>query len=136
MALYHALEEEDGCPTWGHLPNEQMSDRPDSKYHATSSDRPGTGHRHVPRRHWCLLVEVKQCDGFGRYRSIVKDENDEDMVVAFYLDNYDDPILDTIRKGRTVAIMYAHQHHFIDGTYGVRVENLDHIKVTYFARLS
>jgi hypothetical protein len=59
----------------------------------------------------------------------VKDDFNMESFVAFYPDDYDGFDFNTLKPGHTLAIMYAHQHFFMDGTFGVRVENMDYVKV-------
>lgn len=66
-----------------------------------------------------------------RYRTVVKDENHKTMIVAFYLDNYGAFDFAKLHKGHTMAIIYAHQRSFLDGSYGVRVERPEHVRVSF-----
>lgn len=78
----------------------------------------------------CFLAEIQQCDGFLRYRTIVKDRDGAEAVVAFYPDSYDDGFdFKKLKRGHTLAIVNALQHHFMDGTHGVRVEDMDDVCV-------
>ncbi|KAG6356016.1 hypothetical protein INS49_015401 [Diaporthe citri] len=80
--------------------------------------------------HSCFLAEIQECDGFLRYRTIVRDHEGAESVVAFYPDSYDDGFdFKQLRSGRTLAIMNALPHHFLDGTHGVRVEDMDDVCV-------
>lgn len=127
MAAIGNFDDDTDFPAWDHLPDQS---RPSPVQHAEGqTDRPGTGHRFVPKRHWCNLSPIVQCDGFGRYRCIVKDDFDMESIVAFYPDDYEGFDFGTLKPGPTLAIMYAHQHFFADGTSGVRVENMDYVKV-------
>lgn len=105
MAPYADLNDADFFPSWSDLP--------------FSTDR-----------HFCFLAEIQHCDGFLRYRTIVEDREGEEAVVAFYPDNYNDGFdFKQLKKGHTLAIMNALQHGFLDGTHGVRVENMDDVCV-------
>lgn len=89
------------------------------------SDLPSSNDKHV-----CFLVEIQQCDGFLLYRTIVKDRKGEEIVVAFYPDNYNEGFdFKQLKKGHTLAIMNALQHGFLDGTHGVRVDSMDDVCV-------
>ncbi|POS79241.1 hypothetical protein DHEL01_v202364 [Diaporthe helianthi] len=81
--------------------------------------------------HHCFVAEIQHCDGFGRYRAIVKDREGSECVVAFYPDSYEDSGFDfkKLKRGRTLAIIDAAQHGFLDGTMGVRVEDMNIVKV-------
>ncbi|KAK7740970.1 hypothetical protein SLS53_005033 [Cytospora paraplurivora] len=107
MPPYASLTSEMHFPTWQYLP----------------------GYRPSTDRHYCFLAEVKECDGFFRYRTLATDGIDQDIVVAFYPSSYEGFDWKKLRKGHTLAIMDATQHHFLDSSHGVRVENLDHVYV-------
>lgn len=75
--------------------------------------------------HYCFLAEIQECDGFLRYRTIVRDRGGAEVVVAFYPDSYDDGFdFKKLKRGHTLAIANALQHEFLDGTEGVRVEDM------------
>lgn len=82
---------------------------------------------------WCFLGEVVNDDlaqiSALRNRVIVKDRTGkEDIPVAFYPESglFD---FTTLRKGCTLCVMFAEQHMFLDMTVGLRVEELDTVKV-------
>jgi hypothetical protein len=128
MAAFSDLSDEDNFPPWDHLPDPSY---PSPFYHAQGpTGRGGTGHPFPPKRHWCSLSHIVQSDGFLRYRCIVKDDFGMKTAVAFYPDDYSGFDFSTLRPGHTLAIMYAHQHYFMDGTSGVRVENMDYVKAS------
>lgn len=80
--------------------------------------------------HYCFLAEIQECDGFLRYRTIVRDRGGDEVVVAFYPDSYDDGFdFKKLKRGHTLAIMNALPHQFLDGTEGVRVEDMDDVCV-------
>jgi len=83
-----------------------------------------------PNRHWCLLAEITNVEYFIRIRIITRDKSGEEFPIAFYLD--DDAELDRSRfqVGRTVAILYPHQHGFLDMTTGIRQEEAGCVKVS------
>ncbi len=82
-----------------------------------------------PGRHWCLFGEITDVESFLRLRLIVRDRLGKDFVVAFYPDHGEDVDSKRYQKGYTVAILYAHQHGFLDQTMGIRQEDLDTIQV-------
>lgn len=101
------------------------ADLGDAKTFPSWSDLPCSTDEHV-----CFLAEIQQCDGSLRYRTFVEDLEGEEVVVAFYPDNYNDGFdFKQLKKGHTLAIMNALQHRFLDGTHGVRVENMDDVCV-------
>ena len=75
-----------------------------------------------PHKHWCLLAEIVYVEYFIRLRLIVRDRSGEKLPVAFHLDNEDELDLSDFQIGSVVAILYAHQHGFLDMTVGVRQE--------------
>ena len=80
-------------------------------------------------RHWCFLAQIVHCDGPGHFRTKVLDDSNNEVWVAFYLDNYYDFDFQTLKPGHTIAVMYASQCGFMDGTSGVRVEHAERVKV-------
>lgn len=100
----------------------------------TSSD----GFVFCPSRHWCLLGEIVDVSHFMRLRLEVKDRDGLVVPVAFYLDGNPAVDVNQYKVGYTVAILYAHQHPFLDLTTGVRLEDEKHIKASFdiFAHLS
>jgi len=79
------------------------------------------GYMYHPTRHWCLLAEITHVVHFLRLRLLVKDHSGGTFPVAFYLED-GTPDLSKYRVGDTVAILYAHQHGFLDMTVGIRQE--------------
>lgn len=128
MTNFNDLKNEEDFPTWNNLPYEWDFS---PSHHTQSRGRsPGARSIATPKRHWCLLGEIQHFDNFLRYRTIVNDDNGKVMIVAFYLDDYNGFDFDKLKKGHTMAIMYAHQHGFVDGTHGVRVEILEEVQVS------
>ncbi|KAK2033374.1 hypothetical protein LX32DRAFT_635307 [Colletotrichum zoysiae] len=78
--------------------------------------------------HWCLFGEITDVSLPIRVRLVVRDRENQSFVVAFYPDNSDRPKLNSLARklkvGYTIAIVYPRQHQFMDGTEGVRVEDL------------
>lgn len=83
-----------------------------------------------PRRHWCLLAEITDVAYFIRLRLVVRDKSGGQFPVAFYLDNDEvfNPSLYQI--GNKIAVLYPHQHGFLDMTVGLRLETMKHIHVS------
>jgi len=133
MASFTDLNDEDFFPPWEHLPGHVYLDGPSPFYHSEDNggdSRSGTGHRYTPKRHWCFLGEIKSYERFMRCRTVVKDDFDRKYIIAFYLDDSNAFDSSKLREGHTMAVMYAHQHAFADGTCGVRVENPDYVRVS------
>ena len=59
----------------------------------------------------------------------VKDLEGHKFLVAFHLDNNEEVASMNIKVGRTMSISHAHQHQFVDGQVGVRLEDASSIKV-------
>lgn len=105
MALYADLSDDEFFPSWSDLPLPT-----------------GT--------HLCFLAEIQHSDGFLRHRTIVRDRDGDESVVAFYPEVADHGFdFRQLKKGHTLAVMYALQHEFLDETYGVRVEDMAHVCV-------
>lgn len=85
-----------------------------------------------PIKHWCLLAEIVEPVPYFRPMCTAKDKNGKEFLVAMYLDN-DVALPDFWHKyckpGNVVAIMYACSHYFMDGQAGVRVEEVENLKV-------
>ena len=85
-----------------------------------------------PVKHWCLLVEIVKLIPYFRPMFTAKDKAGKEFLVAMYLDN-DVALPDFWNKyckpGNVVAIMYACSHSFMDGQMGIRVEDVENIKV-------
>ncbi|KAK1993556.1 hypothetical protein LX36DRAFT_684199 [Colletotrichum falcatum] len=91
----------------------------------------GTRFYDEPDDHWCLLAEIRSVEHFPRVRLVARDCEGRPFVIAFYPDADRAGDIDTARlqPGHTIAILYANQHFFLDGTDGVRVENLSACRV-------
>lgn len=83
-----------------------------------------------PARHWCLLAEIIGVSTFIRLRLQVKDKDGREVPIAFHLEP-DDTGLDPsdFRRGHTVAILYPHQHGFLDFSVGIRQEEIKCVQV-------
>ena len=82
---------------------------------------------------WCFLGEVTNDEvsqiPFLRNRVLVRDRRgQENIPISFYPE---DGVFDfkTLKKGHTICVMLAEKHHFMDLTIGLRIENLDTVKV-------
>ena len=62
-------------------------------------------------------------------RLMVRDRRGVAAPVAFYADDRGAEFTHQARSGFTVAILYAHQHGFLDMTVGVRLEENSVCKV-------
>lgn len=84
----------------------------------------------MPRKHWVFLGEIVHIEAVWRVRLIVKDKAGHQLPVAFYTETRGREIAASmLRFGRTVAILYAAKHVFMDGTAGIRHEDLTRLQV-------
>jgi len=89
---------------------------------------------YAPVKHWCLLAEIVERTGIPFLRPMVtaKDKAGKEFLVALYLDN--DVVLPDFwhkycKPGNVMVIMYACSHSFMDGQIGIRVEDVENIKI-------
>ena len=113
-------------PTFDELPDD---DDLDLRYY----DDPENYGVYGPIKHWCLLVEVVEPIPYLRPMYLVKDNAGKQFLVALYLDNGVE--IPAVWKkhcfpGSVIGIMYATRHFFMDGQYGIRVEELENVKVS------
>ncbi|KAJ0382338.1 hypothetical protein COL922a_012770 [Colletotrichum nupharicola] len=94
-------------------------------------DVAGTPFYDEPGDRWCLLAEITDVSLMLRVRLVVRDREGESLVIAFYPDNDATEVLDSskLKVGHTIALLYPHQHYFLDGTQGVRVEDVSTYRV-------
>lgn len=71
--------------------------------------------------------------GWERPRYLVRDREGADINVAFHTEPMDMMMYGFDEKkyavGSTIAVLYANSHHFMDGTIGLRIEELVNVKV-------
>jgi hypothetical protein len=114
------------CPTFKDLPGEHDLDL--EYYTSTNS----TSYR--PAKNWCLLGQITGIDGIMRMSFIVRDKAGVKVPVWFYTKDRGFKIPPSLAKaGNTIAILYAEQHAFMDFSTGIRVESMDHVKVSFSA---
>jgi hypothetical protein len=82
-----------------------------------------------PYQHWCFLGEIVDFLSLGRVVMHVKDKIGRIIMVALYTDDNGQAIASQVRKGHTVAVLYGEQHHFLDMSVGIRVEEASSIKI-------
>ena len=66
---------------------------------------------------------------FFRLRLRIRDKAGVEFGVHFHPEDSQEPIIQDYAVGKTIAILYAHQHVFLDMTVGVRVEVLSSVQV-------
>lgn len=91
--------------------------------------------------HWSAVCEIRSVDFIARLRLEVVDKNsevpDKPLIIAFYVDNTPNDqeqirqLWRQCRLGSTIFLLDPMPHHFMDGTWGVRVEDLSTVKVSF-----
>lgn len=102
----------------------------DERYWKEDSCHPGFM---IPACTWYFLGEItndmtSQCT-FLRNRVLVRDRRGQNNItIAFYPESgsFD---FKTLKKGHTVRVWCARKHEFMDGSVGLRIEELNTIKV-------
>ena len=87
------------------------------------------GFNRMPRKHWCFLAEIIDIERFIRVKLIVRDKAGTTVPVDFHTDRGIEFALTQLQPGYTIAILYAHQHGFLDFTTGIRQEEYCAVKV-------
>ena len=82
-----------------------------------------------PSRHWCLFAEIMEISHLVRVRIVAKDKLGKQFPIAFY-ENAAEQDFGIYKEGRTVAILYAKPHGFLDLTVGIRQEDVTSIRVS------
>ena len=81
-----------------------------------------------PKRHWAAILQIKNNISFMRPGIIGVNQFGEEVLVHFYHDKDEIPMTfswDDLREDYTLAILYPEKKTFMDGTQGIREENLD-----------
>lgn len=63
---------------------------------------------------------------------LVKDGEGTEFIVVFHTDGHFPEALRECKIGNTMAIMDAHLHQFVDGHFGIQVENVRSVKVLIY----
>lgn len=117
------LRDRDTFPLFPEIPSENSVP---SKYWGLE---PGSA-IYRPRRHWCFLGEIEDYNnGLVRVLLEVRDMEGNRLPIYFHTEDRGALIYDSCKEGYTVAVLYAEQHYFMDGTIGFRIENIKHVKV-------
>lgn len=113
-----------------HLPNfTSLPEDSEIDLRYFDEDRSGA---YGPVKRWCLLAEIEKVIPYLRPMFSAKDKAGRQLLVTMYLDNevaLPDFWHKYCRPGNVVAIMYANSHVFMDGQTGIRVEEVESIKV-------
>jgi hypothetical protein len=108
--------------TFDELPHD---DDVDLRFHYSSNE-----FYYSPRRHWCLLAEILSVETLLRLRLMVRDKNGVQFQIAVHTDDRGSEVSSNLLPpGYIVAIMYAHQHRFLDFTEGIRQEEKQTLRV-------
>ena len=123
---YANLRDEEIFPAFSALPDDNSLDL---SFYTTKDN-----YLYTPRKHWCFFAQIVDIEHFLRLRLYVRDKLGKTVVVAMYTDGrgfeFESSLL---QPGHTVAILYAHQHGFLDFTTGIRQEEYTGIKVKLLA---
>ncbi|KAI0771439.1 hypothetical protein BC629DRAFT_769008 [Irpex lacteus] len=121
------LSNTDHFPSLHQLPNDAEANF--TYYHET----PAGSAILLPSRHWVFLCEIVQNITFMRPHYLVKDRSGTQTQVVFYLEGENTRRFASIREkfvvGHTIAVFYADSHHFVDGSFGLRVEDVSTVKM-------
>lgn len=80
-------------------------------------------------RHWCFLGEIETYDFIARLVIHVRDRAGQKLLVALYTNDKGALIRNSCIPGHTVAVLYAQQRKFMDGSVGIRVEDIKRVRV-------
>lgn len=80
-------------------------------------------------RHWCSLSQIVSVENFTRLVLNVRDMAGRDLRVACYDDRRGAKFIQDAKPGRTVAVLCGLKHHFMDGSFGFRVEEDDEMAI-------
>ena len=115
-------------PVFGGLPHE---DNIDLDYYDSEN-----GFHYTPRKHWCFLAEVVAISHFLRLVLLVRDMAGQEVSVHFYTDGRGmEQSISRVQPGNTIAILYAHQHAFLDLSTGIRQEEISTIRVKFYSQI-
>ena len=84
-------------------------------------------------RTWVFLGEITNNDfalfPFLRNRVLVRDRQGRANIPVYFYPEAGRFDYGTLKTGHTVAVLFAEQHFFMDGSIGLRLEELNHVKV-------
>ncbi|KAJ6126131.1 SET domain-containing protein [Penicillium samsonianum] len=83
-----------------------------------------------PQQHWCFLAEIVDFNFLARLHMKISDVDGRKIPLFFYTDDRGRELEPArLRRGYTVAILYAQQHAFIFDEPGIRHEDPARVKV-------
>ncbi|KAI1114823.1 SET domain-containing protein [Nemania sp. NC0429] len=109
-------------PVFAELPNDRELDL--DFFDFNMGDKAGQ-----PRRHWCFLGEIVEFGYLMRLQMEVKGRNGAKVPLFFYTEDRGEELMESLRTGQVVAILYAKSHAFMDGQFGIRLEDAALVKV-------
>ena len=83
-------------------------------------------------RTWVFLGEITDCNRILpllRYRALVTDRNGRTNIPLWFYPKSGCFDYNSMKVGHTMAAIFAEQHYFMDGSIGLRLEDLNHVKV-------
>ncbi|OAX84947.1 hypothetical protein ACJ72_00672 [Emergomyces africanus] len=90
----------------------------------------GRSDNYQPRRHWCFLGEIVDFTSLTRLGMEVKDVSERKIPIWFYTYGRGTELASAeVKKGNTIAILYARQHKFLYCEAGIRHENPGLMKI-------
>jgi hypothetical protein len=141
LTTKHSLRDDKAFPSFMNCPHENFINE---LYY-----RPDQDGVFSAARHWCFLGEITDKMVFNRLCLTVKDKDNLQVPANFHLDspgmrtfapgmsnfpvhrNVPQALVD---NGNTIAILYAQQHPFMDGSFGFRIEDADVVQVWIFLK--
>ncbi|KAJ3073072.1 hypothetical protein HDU98_002278 [Podochytrium sp. JEL0797] len=109
-------------PSFDSLP---FHDTPDNVYQAADAEA-----NTVPLRHWCFLAEIVDISFVDRPRLTIDIGNGETAVIESSSRAPPSTFAWTdLRKGFTIAILYAQRRLVSCGSMGIRADNLGHVLI-------
>ncbi|KAK7888373.1 hypothetical protein LTR67_008719 [Exophiala xenobiotica] len=115
-------------PAFTDLPSDRDVD-PEFYSSASTGNARSTGHGR-PRRHWLFLAEIADFGTLLRLQMDVKDVDGATVPLFFYTDGRGSELAPSqVRKGYTIAILYAQHHAFMFSEPGIRHEEPTNLKI-------
>jgi hypothetical protein len=85
-----------------------------------------------PLHHWCFLGEIVSHTTLHHLELELTDVDNETIPLHFYTSGLGSELSPSqIRKGYSIAVLYAQRYVFIYGDPGIRQENLQLFKVRF-----
>ncbi|KAJ3771666.1 hypothetical protein FB446DRAFT_90562 [Lentinula raphanica] len=114
------------------LPHDHYFDEREGSYYSVTKDARTRKFNVRPSRHWCFLAEIVEYVSWGvRPMFKAKDSTGIIYLVAFHFDvtRLFEKVLQKGLVGRTICVMYACFHAFMDGQIGVKLEEPKNVKI-------